>query len=153
MVQIVAVRADICKIQTLVGPGPQSFAKACNQGRSNYLAEQFPLGPEAVYQAVMSPRIICLPAPEASRSAAPAHPPRAQALSEGLLTSLEAAYWRAFCLGRLCLEPNSCKSAWESDGIWAVETWSPGKEGWGDMGMGDGGSLKHTSRQQQVPFS
>lgn len=101
----------------------------------------------------MSPGIICLPAPEASRSAVPAPPPRAQALSEGLLTSLEPAYWRPFCLGRICLETNSCKSAWESDGIWAVGTWSPGKEGWGDLGMGDGGSLKHTSWQQQVPFS
>lgn len=101
----------------------------------------------------MSPGIICLPAPEASRSAVPSPPPRAQALSEGLLTSLEPAYWRPFCLGRICLETNSCKSAWESDGIWAVGTWSPGKEGWGDLGMGDGGSLKHTSWQQQVPFS
>lgn len=44
-----------------MGPGPQSFAKACNQGRSNYLAEQLPRGPEAVYQAVMSPRIVCRP--------------------------------------------------------------------------------------------
>ena len=45
-----------------MGPGPQSSARACNHGRSNYLVEQLPWDPRP-YIRVMSPRAVCLPAP------------------------------------------------------------------------------------------
>ena len=134
-----------------MGPGPQSFAKACNQGRSNYLAEQLPLGPEAIYQAVMSPQIICLPAPEPSCSAAPAHPPGAQACRrEGPLTSVLPAYQRPLCPGesiwnqRVADEPESRTAS----GLWKHSPQT--KRDWSDMGVGDGGTPAGISKPHSL---
>ena len=108
----------------------------------------------AVYQAVMSPQIICLPALEPSCSAAPAHPPEAQACrSEGLLISVVPAYQRRLCPGEsiwnqiVADQPESQTAS----GLWkhCPQT----KRDWSDMGVGDGGTLPHTSRHQQAPFS
>ena len=121
-----------------MGPGPQSFAKACNQGRSNYLAEQLPLGPKAIYQAVMSPQIICLPAPEPRLAAG--RPP----------DICLPAYQRPLCPGEsiwnqiVADEPESrtasglCKHSPQT------------KRDWSDMGVGDGGTPAGISKPHSL---
>lgn len=116
-------------------------AKGCNQGRSNYLAEQLPLGPEAVAEAVMSPRLICLPAPEAPLQLC--QPPLLEpSLGLGPPDICGTCIPETFRPWGICLEQGGCKSHWESDGIWAMEA-GPQAEGRGCRRRGTCGAASY----------